>query len=787
MSDGYPPTSEIVGRERALEKLQHAFETSNVITVVGPPGVGKTTLVSHFVSQKKFAWVGVRPGSISDLSDALGKALGGPVELSGVLRPNADVVVFDAAEHALEHVRIWTEKLLESKTKVLIASRQPVECLNEHVLDLGPLSPRDARALFGRLTETDDADEDVDTLIDSLDGLPLAIELAAGRASIMTPGQMNVRLERRFDWLRDLRGHKPSLVDVIEASWNALPQRARDVLVALTSFAADFSLTSAECVAPDAAGDDAVVNVLERLVRRSLVQRVGSSFRLLDSIRLFARNAAPELAELATRRHADYFTMADLSLRDMFTRMPLRPAECIAELVAIRKRFPKNQRATLLWGIAAQSAMVPRLRAVSELSAAIATTTEADLQLTFRFVRGGFYRDAGRLDDALSDLDAVVNNPQAWDDLRARAWGELVNIHGVRRELDRAQTAAENALSIFLATGDHAAVSKVHLVFGHAAYRSGFIEKAKLETAKALEYAEAHELPVTEILVNVAGLRLAMGDLEGAIALTDRCLADFGKANDRLTGLCLNNRGAAHLALGDLDAAEADLRASLEINRRIGRQQSERIGSTSMALLSLERKSTATAVAYAERARAGEPDDSRLGTETLSVLALTSMPDKAKAADYLRTARHVAKNDGDHLFVDMVEAIADGRDLPKYAPHYCRMPGFSTLIKLGRTARPAVTFSAENQTLTVNGVAHDLRRRGAMKRTLQRLMEARSTRSHVDVYDLFDAGWPGEDVSPEQAANRVYATLSRLRQLGLADIIVTVDDGYTLATDIGET
>ena len=85
-----------------------------------------------------------------------------------------------------------------------------------------------------------------------------------------------------------------------------------------------------------------------------------------------------------------------------------------------------------------------------------------------------------------------------------------------------------------------------------------------------------------------------------------------------------------------------------------------------MALLWLERRSPPTALTWAERARAGESDDTRLGTETLGVLALTA-PDKDKAADYVRKARQVVKHDDDHLFLDMVDGAPKSRSATWWA------------------------------------------------------------------------------------------------------------------------
>ena len=778
MSDREPTETHFLGRNDEMLALQQLLAEHVAVTVVGPPGVGKSTLVSHVLGDTPHAWIDVR-GSLDDIADTIEELVGVTVNLDEPLSSSIRTVVFDAGEHAVDTVCAWTSWWIRSGAKVLITSRQPIGYEHEVVLNLGPLSIDISRALFMQIAKVNDANAELDELVVALDGLPLAIELAASRTSVMTAQQMATRLDRRFDWLRDIQHQKPSLESVIQASWDALDERSRDVLISLTAFAAEFSLDAAEAVAPEMSGEKAAVNILETLVSRSLVQRIGTSFRLLDSIRTFAKRAGSAAAERAQKKHAAHFIMANLSNRAMFTQMPLKPATCSTELSAVRRRYsrPKStiyQRATLLWAIAMQTGRMSRSRVISDINSVLKWVDDDDLKRAFWFVRGGFFRDAGHLSQAIEDLNSVVSGLEDWPDLLARSYGEMINIYGALRDIENAEKAAKRAMELFENAEDHHSVALVHLVLGHAAMRVGDVERADSETTKALVHARSFGLPLTAISVNVAGMKLAMGAVERAIDLIDECILDTDQMNARLLCICLTNRGAAHLVLGDLIAAEDDLMQALEINRKIGRVQSDRIASNSLALVWLERGDQEKARTWAFRARGGDIEHPSLGSEPLGVSALAALPDITKANEFLDRARSAIVSQDDTRIVELVESILLGSQLPELPTNAHRLPVFSTLVKFRK-------FTLSQHVLTVNGVAYDLARRGAMRRVLVRLATAYDDGVPADVYQLFDAGWPGEVAGPEQAANRVYATLSRLRTLGLSDVIRTLDDGYTLS------
>lgn len=785
MSDKTSQNEHFLGRKDALLALGTVGSKHAAITIIGPPGVGKSTFISHFLRLEPHVWINVRSSSIDDITDTIAGLIGFPVTLENPTPSSIKNVVFDAAEHAVEAVRAWTEWWVRSGARVFITSRQLIEYEGEVEFELGPLPPDVSRSLFVQISNVEDTSPDVDDLIASLDGLPLAIELAASRTSVMTPGQMTNRLDRRFDWLRDLRLQKPSLESVIQASWAALNEREREVLISLTAFAAEFTLDAAEAVSTIAEGEQATVNILDALVNRSLVQRRAQKFRLLDSIRSFAERESPSVAANARERHAAYFTMADLGVRDMVNQMPIAPTECTKDLIVIRKRFSDptsstHQRATLLWSLGMRFGKASRARVISELDSVMRLTVDEDLKGAFGFVRGGFYRDAGRLGEALHDLNCVVLGLTDWPELLARAHGELINIHGTRRDLESAQRSATQALDLFQRAGNHEGVTRVHLALGATAFRAGDLKLCESENNKALSYAQAHDLPVIAIRVNLAGVKLAAGAVEDVIELADRCILD-DQIDDRSLCICLINRGTAHLVLGDLERAEADFMRTLDVNSTIGRQLSEQGASNSLALVWLERGDQQKARFWATRARGDHLDDAQLGTEILAVSALTALPDATKANDFLRRAGTMAIADNDKHIVELVASILSGKPGLEIPVELQRMPLFSTLMKLTEHRTSDISLSPDGQILTVNGTSHDLARRGAMRRVLARVAQAHLDGTTVDVYQLFEAGWPGEVAGPEQAASRVYATLSRLRQLGLSEVIVTLDNGYTLS------
>jgi predicted ATPase/DNA-binding SARP family transcriptional activator len=323
----------LVGREVDLDELRAAMRHSRLVSVVGPGGLGKTR-VAHVLAREAtqprvyfVELVGVTSGD--DVLAEVGAALGvrgsvtgrrtlTPAQLSDVrsriaaeLDTAPTLLVLDNCEHVLESVASLVALLLVTTRDlhVLTTSRAPLGLSAEQVVTLRQLAPDDASALFVQRARAARADVDlpadaVADVVARLDGLPLAIELAAARLRTMSVEEVRRRLGDLFELLRTRDRSAPerhrTLGAVIEWSWDLLDPGAQEAMARLSVFHDGFTRETAVAVL-GAGGADLV----ETLAEQSLVT-VGevdgwTRFRMLETVREFA---ADRLNTAGLRRDA---------------------------------------------------------------------------------------------------------------------------------------------------------------------------------------------------------------------------------------------------------------------------------------------------------------------------------------------------------------------------------------------------------------------------------------------------------------------------------------------------
>jgi predicted ATPase len=336
------PGAQLIGRGSDLAALVQLVRENRLVTITGPGGTGKTrllvelgkTITPEFLDGVSFAALAdvTDPGGFVpalaealDVKEAEGRTLGeGIVTLIGdrealLLLDNFEQIVSAAPEVA---------QMIERcpRLRVVATSRTPLRIAAEHQYPLAPLDIESAVALFleraGAFRLTPENAEAVTAICRRLDGLPLALELAAARMRLLPPDELLERLDRALDVLtagaRDAPERQRTLRATIDWSHSQLNDGEQRLFRLLAVFVGGFTVRDVEltCGEPD----ESVLDELESLVDKALVQTDGQGGRLLllQTIHEYARErlrAAGEARELS-RRHAQRYAQLARELRD---------------------------------------------------------------------------------------------------------------------------------------------------------------------------------------------------------------------------------------------------------------------------------------------------------------------------------------------------------------------------------------------------------------------------------------------------------------------------------------
>jgi predicted ATPase/DNA-binding SARP family transcriptional activator len=324
-----PPVVELIGRDRDAADLADALKTSRVVTLTGVGGIGKTALALAAAPEAPVCELAGLTRA-DEVAAAVAHALGFPSLQAAAIGLHATerLLVLDSCEHVLDAAAAAVERLTgRSGVRVLLTSREPLDVPGERVFPLRPLALpdgddverlRDAPAVALLLARARDAGVEIEldpgtaaavvALCQRLDGLPLAIELAAARTRSLTPAEILAHLEHRLDLLTRPRRRGPprhrSIDAAIAWSHGRLPEPTRRLFDRLGVFAGRFTAETALAVAGEP-GEDllGMAGRLDQLVAQSLLTVRGEQGRswygLLDMLRTFARAQLTERGELA--------------------------------------------------------------------------------------------------------------------------------------------------------------------------------------------------------------------------------------------------------------------------------------------------------------------------------------------------------------------------------------------------------------------------------------------------------------------------------------------------------
>ena len=640
-SNGMPlQLTSFVGRERELEEIGSLLAGSRLLTLTGPGGCGKTRLAlaardrvaENFEDGVRWAWLA--PVSDSGLvPDTIARAVG-VHETPGL--PPAEAVaegvgeqelllVLDNCEHVVEACAGLADALLRScpGVKILCTSREALDIAGETVWPVPPLSRPDA----GRADDHEDLSQyeavglfveravsaapgflltgenaaTVARICERLDGMPLAIELAAARVRMLSVGQISHRLDDALALLtggsRTAPSRHKTLRGALDWSHGLLPEAERALFRRLSVFVGGFGLGTAESVCGgDGLGGDDVLGLLSRLVDKSLVvvsdRGEEARYRLLATVRQYAAEKLLASGEErgVGRRHAAYFLGlagdAEAALREPGQERWLDRLEMeIGNLRAAVRRSvetgePKDVEVGLklagsLWRFCYLRGYYGQGRAW--LETALASGTSAPSEVRARALTGAgvlallqceYARAEGRLREALALCRKLGDGPGEASVLQV-----LGSVARERGLYGRSEEYHEESLALCRRLGDEyeAARSLNYLAFvawlQEKYARTGELSGSSLATFRRLGDAEG----VTWALINLGSAALYGGETRRAEALLEEALSTARRAGYREgVAWSLNQLGTAAGRYGDHGGAERLLRESLKIHRKLG-------------------------------------------------------------------------------------------------------------------------------------------------------------------------------------------------------------------------
>lgn len=620
--------SPLFGRRTDLERLERLLMPSGaLVTVVGPPGVGKTRLCSEILARSSCAdRFCVLLSDVTDergLVDALARAThtqlaadrGDAIAQVGLaLSEMGEVLVLlDNVEQLLSTTSRAVSTLRASAplARFLLTSRQRLHVTNEWVLDLDPLSvpgeeddPLHSDAVLmlldrvGRARGRDVDPADLPLLAEiarRLEGIPLALELFSPR--IATLGAHVVALRLRGEGAihstgaPSASGPQRTLHDAIRTSWELLSGREREALCQLAVFSGGFTVDAALAVLSDAP-DGAALDLLHGLRERSLLVVLAERplrLSMFESIRAFARtmSATPMVdAELRRARHfAEELGHAVAQPSGAPTRALLAERQNLRAVVAWASASREPQvhalGARVLLGLQLfvdRAPLEPYLDDLEAFSAAARSTLEPTLAVGLLCAIARCKRRLGRMEEALAHQDqalvlAQTHGVNAW---RGRVLSERGMIHFVRGDFVAALSDWDASTTIFEQQREDARVAVDQL-------RSAMALREKGDLASAVERAErayvgARRLHQGELgalaVAELAQLRLELGDEARASTLVDE--AEHAEERSLLADVAIvARRGFIDLSRDKLEVAKQRLQRALFLLSRIGYRRFE--------------------------------------------------------------------------------------------------------------------------------------------------------------------------------------------------------------------
>ena len=580
------PRTSFIGRESELQEVSGMLQEpeTRLVTLTGPGGTGKTRLAQEVARNLLDGFPqGVYFIDLSKINDAelvipttahtIGVREGGSIpaieKLKDYLARREMLLLFDNFEHVVDSAQAVSELLQAApRLKALVTSRVPLQLLGEREYPVLPLDvPGEKERTLEELREYESVAlfqqssqavkpgfkinpenrTAVAEICRRLDGLPLAIELAAARIKMLTPQGLLERLDRRLEFLvspaKDLPERQKTLRETIAWSYDLLEPTEQELFVRLGIFAGGFSLEAADAVCRSMSETD-VFNGVETLLNNSLIRQISSvtnqpRFDMLQTIREFAQSKADDLGiiEDLKQAHFDYFTQ--LASHDMGSGIF---GEDSVLWMDIFEQEHDNLRQGMDWAL---NHPQENMQALLDIMS----------QLSWFWYRYGYLQEGSEwMERALQVTDELGVSPARAAALSGRGslalWSGDLNI-AARRTREAMEMAQRLGMDLILG------FSK--MTYGTVLVNQGKDKEAYPHLVGSIEVYDDLELPWMKgtSMVHLANVSLGMGDIEQALDWLDRAKPLLNSTGDAWSmAFGLSNYGEVARVQGDYEKAE---------------------------------------------------------------------------------------------------------------------------------------------------------------------------------------------------------------------------------------
>ncbi|MBO2452158.1 LuxR family transcriptional regulator [Actinomadura barringtoniae] len=576
-----------IGRRRELAEVRQELERARLVTLCGAGGVGKTRLAVKVAEEirRHFAdgcWLvelssetGVQaiPRAVVAALEIPDRSGADPVDLlAAYLSGKRVLLVLDTCEHVADACAMLVEVLLRAAPglQIIATSRRPLTILGEHTYQVHPFPVGENEADSGEAVElfvervravlpdfeVSGANlPEVIELCRRLDGIPLALELAAMRLRVMALSQLVERLDDRFRVLGGVRiggGRQQTLLTTVRWSYELCEEAERLLWARLAVFPGSFDLAAAESVCGAKEPDDEILDTLAGLVEKSIVTYDPHTgrYRMLDSIREYAGDLLDGLGERQElrRRHRD-------SYRAFVERAVERwcGGGQVGLFDAIRQAMP-NLRAAFDYCLSTAGEERTGLEMISALS--------------FFWFEGLELGTGGEWLEQALDLVPEACLERGWG-LRA-----LANVEMLRGDFERSQASLAEAMLIAETEPGSTLLGHVLHTRGTALVLSGKVADGLDSFKKAMSVFEERGFDDPHALCTMvvqAGAHTLRGETGEALALLTRCLPLCAEREDLWSeGFARWMRALTRWRAGEPAAAVSDLRRSMEMKESVG-------------------------------------------------------------------------------------------------------------------------------------------------------------------------------------------------------------------------